>query len=254
VRRIASLSRNATGEADLGSGDAVFIIEEGLVKLVCVEKSRDHSPSPQPDQIFQELFVSEERRAFNAVAGTDVLVAIIPRKSFEEILISFPTVARNFNRLLSRRLVKVEREFAGFGHTWSYQRLGIVLLQLAKDHGIQTAGGTKIPLRLTHEDLARIGIPGDRRHQVRVQAAGFAGHGSRRREHACIVSSSTRKSPSDRLGSPVDDDRFRAPRRDMNASRATPISAVVSRKARRPSVRVPARWTAASGSTASASS
>ena len=98
-------------------------------------------------------------------------MTIIPRKSFEEILVSFPTVARNFIRLLSRRLVKVEREFAGFGHTWSYQRLGIVLLQLAKEHGIQRAGGTMIPLRLTHEDLAK--LIGTTRETVTTQISKF---------------------------------------------------------------------------------
>ena len=50
----------------------------------------------------------------------------------------------------------MERGFAGFGHTWSYQRLGKVLLQLGKEHGVEAPGGMMIPLRLTHKDLAEL--------------------------------------------------------------------------------------------------
>jgi CRP/FNR family transcriptional regulator, cyclic AMP receptor protein len=139
-------------------GDAMFIVTEGLVKLVSVSDKGAETILHilKPDQIFGELLFAEERRAFDAVATTNVLVMIISRKRFEEILASFPGVARNFIRLLSGRLVRVERGLAGFGHTWSYHRLGRVLLQLSKEHGLPTPGGTMIPLRLTHEDLAKL--------------------------------------------------------------------------------------------------
>lgn len=179
MRRIARLCverrypQGATIFSEGDPGDAVFIVAEGLVELVAVSKKGAEIILYilKPDQIFGELLVSEERRAFNAVASTDVLVTIIPRKSFEEILASFPAVARNFIRLLSRRLVRVEQEFAGFGHTWSYQRLGRVLLQLGKEHGVQTPGGTMIPLRLTHEDLAK--LIGTTRETVTTQITKF---------------------------------------------------------------------------------
>jgi CRP/FNR family transcriptional regulator len=179
MRRIARLCverRYPQGATIFSEGDpsnALFIVAEGLVELVAVSKKGTEIILYilKPDQIFGELLFSEERRAFNAVASTDVLVTIIPRKSFEEILSSFPTVARNFIRLLSRRLVRVEQEFAGFGHTWSYQRLGRVLLRLGKEHGIQTPGGTMIPLRLTHEDLAK--LIGTTRETVTTQITKF---------------------------------------------------------------------------------
>jgi CRP/FNR family transcriptional regulator len=179
MRRIARLCverrypQGATIFSEGDPSDALFIVAEGLVELVAVSKKGTEIILYilKPDQIFGELLFSEERRAFNAVASTDVLVTIIPRKSFEEILSSFPTVARNFIRLLSRRLVRVEQEFAGFGHTWSYQRLGRVLLRLGKEHGIQTPGGTMIPLRLTHEDLAK--LIGTTRETVTTQITKF---------------------------------------------------------------------------------
>jgi CRP-like cAMP-binding protein len=110
----------------------------------------------KPGAIFGELLLSEERRALTAVAGTDVVVTVLSKGSLVELLSSVPTIARNFIRLLSRRLAKVEKEFADFGHTWSYHRLSKVLLQLCEEHGQETPKGTLIPLRLTHEDLANI--------------------------------------------------------------------------------------------------
>ena len=216
VRRITRLcterryGRGATIFSEGDPADAMFIVREGLVKLVSVSKKGAETILHllKPDQIFGELFFSEERRAFNAVASTNAMVTIIPRKSFEEILVSFPTVARNFIRLQSRRLVKVEREFAGFGHTWSYQRLGIVLLQLGKEHGIPTPGGTLIPLRLTHEDLAR--LIGTTRETVTTQISKFKRLGLLKRDgphfvvntHALVRFLYPEESPSDRLAHP----------------------------------------------------
>jgi CRP/FNR family transcriptional regulator len=179
VRRIAGLcterryEQRATIFSEGDPGDAMFIVREGLVKLVSVSEKGAETILHilKTDQIFGELLFSEERRAFNAVASTDVLVTIIPQKSFEEILASFPEVARNFIRLLSRRLAKVEQEFAGFGHTWSYHRLGKVFLQLGKEHGVPTPEGTEILLRLTHEDLAN--LIGTTRETVTTQIKKF---------------------------------------------------------------------------------
>jgi CRP/FNR family transcriptional regulator len=179
VRRIAGLctegryEQGATIFSVGDPGDAMFIVREGLVKLVSVSEKGAETILHilKPDQIFGELLFSEERRAFNAVASTDVLVTIIPRRTFEEILASLPAVARNFIRLLSRRLVRIEQGFAAFGHTWSYHRLGKVFLQLGKEHGVDTPSGTVISVRLTHEDLAN--LIGTTRETVTTQIKKF---------------------------------------------------------------------------------
>jgi CRP/FNR family cyclic AMP-dependent transcriptional regulator len=164
VRQIARLcterryKQGATIFSEGDPGDSLLIVVEGLVKLVSVSHSGAETILRflKPDQIFGELLFAEEKRAFDAVASTEVLVTIIPRNNFRELLTRFPTVAQNFIRLLSKRLALVEQRFAGFGHTWSYHRLGKVLLQLSAEHGVETQAGTVIPLRLTHEDLAKL--------------------------------------------------------------------------------------------------
>ena len=185
ITRICGERRYAKGVSIFSEGDpadAMFIVAEGLVKLASVSSRGGETILHilKPGQIFGELFFAEEKRAFDATTTTEVVVTVIPRKSFEEILASFPAVARNFIRLLSKRLVKIEQGFAAFGHTWSYERLGRVLLQVGREHGLRTAGGTLIPLRLTHEDLAK--LIGTTRETVTTQINRFKQMGLLKRE------------------------------------------------------------------------
>lgn len=110
----------------------------------------------KPDDVFGELLLAHGKRPFTAITLEDVRVTLISRQSFSALLSSVPTIALNFIRLLSKRLMKVEKELAEFGHTWSYHRLAKVLLELSEQHGTETSTGTLIELRLTHEDLANL--------------------------------------------------------------------------------------------------
>lgn len=180
-------ARGVTIFSEGDPADAMFIVAEGLVKLVSLSSRGGETTLHilQPGEVFGELLFAEKRRAFDAVATTDAVVSVIPRKVFEEILAGFPSVTRNFICLLSRRLVKIERGYAGFGHTWSYQRLGQVLLRLGKEHGVRTGGGTMIALKLTHEDLAK--LIGTTRETVTTQIGRFRRMGLLRREGGRIV-------------------------------------------------------------------
>jgi len=185
IARFCSERRYAEGAAIFSEGDpadAMFVVEKGLVRLVSVSSTGAETILHilKQGDIFGELLFAEERRAFDAVAGSDVVVTVIPRRGFEEILATVPAVARNFISLLSRRLVRVERGYAGFGHTWSYHRLGKVLLRLAAEHGVPTPAGTVIPLRLTHEDLAK--LIGTTRETVTTQINRFRRMGLLARE------------------------------------------------------------------------
>lgn len=163
-------------------GDSLFLLKEGVVKICSVSEKGGETILLilKQDAIFGELLFSEETRCLMAIAGTDVVVTILSRENFREILRSVPSVAENFIRLLSRRLSKVERGFAEFGHTWSYDRLAQVLLQLADEHGIDTPAGTKISLRVTHEDLAK--LIGTTRETATTQINRFRRRGFLKRE------------------------------------------------------------------------
>ena len=140
------------------SSDALYIIKEGLVKLISVSEKGTEAILHilKANDVFGELFLAEERRPHTAVALTEVVVTVIPRANFVALLSAIPTVGLNFARLLSRRVVKVGRGLAEFSHSWSYHRLAKVFLELSEKHGEEVPVGTRITLRLTHEDLANL--------------------------------------------------------------------------------------------------
>ena len=136
--------------------DSLFALTEGLVKLVShsVKGAGTILYILRPTDIFGELLLVEERRPFNALAVTDVLVGVLSRKDVIEFLSAIPRVRLNFIRILSRRLARVEKGATEFSHTRSYQRLAKVLLQICGEHGVETPGGVMLRLSLTHADLA----------------------------------------------------------------------------------------------------
>ena len=168
-------------------GEALYVVREGLVKLA------SHSGRGTvtilhllpPGAIFGEILLSEERRAFTALAATDALVSVLAKQGLVQLLSNVPAFSMNFIRLLSRRLAKVEMEYAGFGHTWSYHRLAKMLLKLGREHGVKTPKGTALPLRLTHEELAN--LIGTTRETVTTQLGRFRRLGLIRREGKSLL-------------------------------------------------------------------
>lgn len=161
IARLCTERRYAAGKSVFSKGDpadALYIVEDGLVKLVSLSDKGTETIVNifKQGNLFGELLLSEDKRSFSAVAATDARVTAIPRRNLLEILSTVPAVSFNFIRLLSMRLARVERTFAGFGHTWSYHRLAKVLLELAAEHGTKAEGGTLIAMRVTHEDLANL--------------------------------------------------------------------------------------------------
>ncbi len=138
--------------------DCIYILNSGLVKLISHSEKGEETILHilKEGSIFGELLFASDKRIVTALASMDVTVTAIPRKDFFKILKVVPMVCQNFIKILSKRLMKIEREFAHFGHTWSYHRLAMVLLEICDEHGTQTHDGTVIPFPLTHEELANL--------------------------------------------------------------------------------------------------
>ena len=190
VERLCAERQYRKGATIFSKGDpgsALYIVKDGKVRILSTSDKGTETIVHilKQDAIFGELLLSEEKRAFTAVAGTDVRVTVLSKGSLGELLASIPTISKNFIRLLSKRLAKVEREFGEFGHTWSYNRLSKVLLRLCEEHGKETAKGTVIPLRLTHEDLAN--LIGTTRETVTIQMIRFRRMGLVKRQDRFLV-------------------------------------------------------------------
>jgi len=193
ARKITSLctekwfSRGVTIFQEGESADSLYVLKKGMVRLIFVSDQGRETILRilKPDEVFGELFLSEQKRSFTAIATEDSLVTIISQESFVELLSAVPTVALNFIRLLSKRLATVERGLAGFSHTWSYHRLARVLLQLSEKYGEEVPTGTLINVRLTHEDLAN--LIGTSRETVTTQLSKFTRMGLLKREAGRFV-------------------------------------------------------------------
>jgi CRP/FNR family transcriptional regulator len=138
--------------------DALCVLREGLVKLVSLSEAGTDQILHilRPGDLFGELILLSEPRPFTAVALTDATVSALPRAALLELLSSSPAFARGYLRLLSRRLHEVERAFSALIHAWPHRRLAKELLHLAGDLGDETPKGTRVSLRLTHEDLSNL--------------------------------------------------------------------------------------------------
>jgi CRP/FNR family cyclic AMP-dependent transcriptional regulator len=165
----------------------VYILKGGLVKLTSFSETGKEAILHilEPDEVFGELLLSEEKRAFTAIAVEDALVTVVSRERFLEVLLSIPTAALNFIRVLSKRLAKVEKGLAESSHTWSYHRLAKALLQLSEKYGERVPGGTLIKLRLTHEDLAN--LIGTTRETVTTQLNKFSRLGLVKRQARRLI-------------------------------------------------------------------
>jgi CRP-like cAMP-binding protein len=159
--RLCTDRRYPAGKTIFSKGDpadSLCILREGFVRLVSLSERGAETIHHllKPGTIFGELLLSEELRAFTAVTDSDAVISFIPRAGFFKFLTSSHAVSLNFIRLLSSRLMRVEKTFSEFGHTWSHHRLARMLLRLAEEHGEKTPEGTVIGLRVTHEDLANL--------------------------------------------------------------------------------------------------
>ena len=193
--------------------DALYILKSGVVKLISISPKGSESILQilKPGQVFGELLLSRERRAFTALAAEDSVAEVISRQNLKKLLSLVPVLALNFIQVLSRRLAEVEYGLAEFSHTWSYHRLARVLLNLSEQYGEEVSSGTLIRLRLTHEDLAN--LIGTTRETVTTQLNRFSRMGLlSRRARQFVVS-------QPRLNRFIHTENLRAPRlREIEAA------------------------------------
>lgn len=179
--------QGATIFAEGTPSGSIYVLESGLVKLISLSEKGQETTLHilKPGDVFGELLLSQEKRAFTAIVVEDALVTMIPREDFLKLLSRAPDVALNFIRVLSKRLARVEKGLAESSHTWSYHRLAKVLLHLSEQYGEEVSTGTLIKLRLTHEDLAN--LIGTTRETVTTQLNRFSQMGLLNRRARQII-------------------------------------------------------------------
>ncbi len=136
--------------------DSLYIINKGMVRLTYLTHDGDKMILRilRQGDLLGEFILAGSKSYFSAIAVTDVMASRISKDHFVSLLGSVPLLSVNFMNILSRSLVKVELDFARFGHSWSLKRLAEVLNDLSDEHGQTTPRGLEIPFRITHGELA----------------------------------------------------------------------------------------------------
>jgi CRP-like cAMP-binding protein len=137
--------------------DAVWIVAEGRVRML-----RQASPGKEvileilgPGEVFGGATLLLSRNPATAQAATPVTVLRIPRAAYLELLERYPRVAVRLLQMLGQRL---ERAMAIRTLVLERveNRIAYVLLTLAERAGQPEAGGFRITIPLSREDIARM--------------------------------------------------------------------------------------------------
>ena len=153
--------RFTKGERVFSTGDRpefIYLLEAGYVKLVALDERGVERILNifRPGDVFGEILFSVERRPFDAVALDEARLAILPRATFLDFLQSSNRWGLNFIRMVSERLVVMERDLAALSRTWTRPRLIHLLLKLADNLGEPGTDGVLIRMPVTHETLANM--------------------------------------------------------------------------------------------------
>ena len=140
-------------------GDALFIIEEGRVKVsILSEDGREVILSMLGDgAVFGELSLLDGKpRSANVIATEDTNLVMLRRQDFLQQVFKVPQIAIALLAELASRLRRTDRQIEGLALLDVTSRISETLLQLASDQGVETETGVLIQNRPTHQELANM--------------------------------------------------------------------------------------------------
>lgn len=138
-------------------GDLLYIIQTGVVKIS--KEAADGRVKTlallSAGEIFGEMSVlSEETRSANAETLTETKAAVIKREDFQGLVEKSPTISLHIIRTLIDRLYQADRQIKNLALGNSRAKIADILLQLSQEFGGEGEDGSKVGVRLTHQELA----------------------------------------------------------------------------------------------------
>lgn len=140
------------------AGDDVVLVLSGRVRLVAfgADQREVVLAIRGPGELIGEMAALEaQRRTASAIALDDVEAGFMRAGEFRTFLREHPDAALVLMRVLVRRLTEADRDRVALATQDSVGRVAKRLLELSTDHGTPSAGGTRIELSLTQDELAR---------------------------------------------------------------------------------------------------
>ena len=159
-------------------GDTTYIIESGKVRIfVLSEAGQEISVRVFGiGEVFGELSMLDGLpRSAGAMTMEETHVLTLQREDFQELLDAYPHMAKGIVATLTARVRYTTQYAENLTFLDVEGRVAQRLLELADQHGVQTADGTEIALPLTQSDLAS--LVGATRERVNKVLAVFRNQG-----------------------------------------------------------------------------
>ncbi|MEW5952927.1 MAG: Crp/Fnr family transcriptional regulator [Bacillota bacterium] len=163
IREAGSTVHYPKGHVIFAAGDIsdrIYLIESGWVKIyrlsadgrrVTVGSIR----SPGELMGLAETLWGGERTCF-AGAINNVSLVVVRKNKFEELLAQHPFMAIKVAKLLGARMREAEAIIHEMVCWQAPGRLALMLMKMGERCGIQTKGGIRLNLQLTHEEIANM--------------------------------------------------------------------------------------------------
>jgi CRP-like cAMP-binding protein len=139
------------------AGDEVVVVLAGRVKLVAYGADRREVVLALrgPGELIGEMAaLSSQRRTADAIAVDDVEIGLLAAQELSGFLREHPDASFVLIRMLVSRLAEATRDVVDLATRDSVGRVAKRLVELAAEHGSPVAGGTRIELSLSQDELA----------------------------------------------------------------------------------------------------
>lgn len=161
IREYGTLNHYQKGQIIFSAGDTadrIYLIEKGFVKIYRITpdgRKVTVGSMRSPGQLMglAETLYHGERTCF-AGAISDSTLVVVRKSRFEELLEKQPSIAIKVATTLGIRMREAEAIIQEMVCWQVPGRLAMLLLKMSERAGVETEAGTKIALRLTHEEIA----------------------------------------------------------------------------------------------------
>ncbi|MGH2398647.1 MAG: Crp/Fnr family transcriptional regulator [bacterium] len=136
--------------------EIVYVIKEGRVKVSRYSQDGREQILAllESGDVFGELALVRTAEPVHVEAFEDTLLCGMHSDDFLALIRRQPEVMLDVMRVLAERLRAAEEEIADLAFRNVPGRLASLLLRLAQAYGNDAAGGQRVTLRLTHQDMA----------------------------------------------------------------------------------------------------
>ena len=137
----------------------VYLLKQGRVKIASTDSSGKEATFDilEPGEVFGEIEALEGvPRATTAETLDDTVICVIPRRAFDRYLSMHPNVTVRLTKLIGLRLRKLQSRVEDLVFRDVPARLAHLLLELHKTDGVPEASGTRLRVKLTHQEMANL--------------------------------------------------------------------------------------------------